>query len=290
MHNTDRGFSLTYKSPKENGLELFHLGAKAYDHVLLLPPTSKAYGPHLTPNILLDFLKADGNILLGLSANSPLPSGIVSLLLELDIYLPQDKGSVVIDHFNRDEGSGDQHDVLMVQAPKPGRSDVKNFFAGSGKPIVFPHAVGQVLGSASPLLLPIVKAPSTAYIANPKEESVEDLFASGEQISLVSAHQGRNSARLTVLGAVEALQDQSFDAAKYGNEKFAEQLSAWTFKETGVLKVGKFQHWLNEGPDGKSGVNSSAVSHLDTNPGIYRVKNDVVSSSSSRLRSAGEIC
>jgi oligosaccharyltransferase complex subunit beta len=273
-----RGFSLTFESPKTEGLSLFHLGLKAYDHVLLLPPKSKAYGPALTPNLLLDFLKANGNILLGLSANSPVPSGIVSLLLEVDIHLPTDKGSAVIDHFNYDESASEQHDILLVQPPKPIREDVKNFFGSTGKAnnhaIAVPHAVGQVLGASSQLLLPILKAPSTAYIANPKEESVEDLFASGSQISLVSAHQARNSARLTVLGSVETLQDTYFDESKFGNKLFAEQVSAWTFKELGVLKVGRFQHWLNEGS--KGGVNSTEVGLDDLNPTIYRVKNDVV--------------
>ena len=210
-----------------------------------------------------------------------MPSGIVSLLLELDIHLPTDKGSTVIDHFNYDQSAADQHDVLLVKTPAPLRSDVKNYFSSTGRNIAFPHTVGQVLGSASPLLLPVVKAPSTAYVANPKEDTIEELFASGSQISLVSAHQARNSARLTVLGSVEALQDTYFDDSKYGNEKFAESLSAWTFKELGVLKVGPLKHWLNEGPTG--GVNSTDVSVADLNPTIYRVKNDVVCVSSSHI-------
>lgn len=250
----------------------------------MLPPKSKAYGPALTPNTLLDFLKAEGNILLGLSSNSPVPSGIVSLLLELDIHLPTDKGSSVIDHFNYHDSAPETHDVLLVQAPKPLRPDVKNFFgteAGTGakgdaknRAIAVPHAVGQVLGAASPLLLPILKAPATSYVGNVKEDSVEELFAAGPQVSLVSAHQARNSARITVLGSVEMLQDAWFDASKFGNQEFAKQVSAWTFKELGVIRVDRFQHWLNEGP--KGGVNSSDVSVLDLNPTIYRIKNDVV--------------
>ena len=280
----DRGFILSFESPKTEGLSLFHLGERAYDHVLLLPPKAKAYGPALTPNLLLDFLKADGNILLGLSANSPVPSGIVSLLLELDIHLPSDKSSTVIDHFNYDESANEQHDVLLVQPPKAVRPDLKNYFGttiGTGKagdannrPIAIPRAVGQVLGAGSPLLLPIIKAPTTAYIGNTKEESVEDLFAAGSQIALVSAHQARNSARLTVLGSVEMLQDDYFDGNKYGNNAFAEKVSAWTFKELGVLKVGQLQHWLNEGSD--VGKNSTEVGLSDLNPTIYRIKNDVV--------------
>jgi oligosaccharyltransferase complex subunit beta len=250
---------------------LFHLGNRAYDHVLLLPPKSKAYGPSLTPNILLDFLKAEGNILLGLSGSSPVPSGIVSLLLELDIHLPADKNSIVVDHFSYDASASEAHDVLLVAAPKTLRPDVKNYFA-SDKAIAVPRAIGQTLGASTPLLVPILRASSTSYSANPQEETVDDLFASGQQLSLVSAHQARNSARLTVLGSIEMLQDAWFDD-KHGNKEFSKQLSAWTFKELGVIKVGRLEHHLNEAPE-QARSNLTAATEL--NPKIYRIKNDVV--------------
>jgi oligosaccharyltransferase complex subunit beta len=263
---------LSFESPKKTKLSLFHLGQRAYDHLLLLPPKSKAYGPALTPNLLLDFLKAEGNILLGLSAASPVPSGIVSLLLELDIHLPTDRNAALVDHFNYDESSPEKHDVLLVQAPKSLRPDVKNFFTGSRKPIAIPQAIGQTLGAASPLLAPILRAPSTTYSTSPSEESAEDLWASGNQISIISAHQARNSARLTILGSVEMLEDKWF-TEKYGNQEFSKQVSGWAFKEMGVLKVGRLEHYLNEGTVKK---NESALSSLDLNPKIYRIKNDVV--------------
>jgi oligosaccharyltransferase complex subunit beta len=266
-----RGLQLSFESPKKSGLSLFHLGNRAYDHVLLLPPTSKAYGPSLTPNILLDFLKAEGNILLGLSGSSSVPSGIVSLLLELDIHLPTDRNSIVVDHFNHDASSSEAHDVILVPAPKSLRPDVKNYFA-SEKSVAVPRAIGQSLGAATPLLVPILRAPSTSYSTNPKDESVDDLFASGQQLSLVSAHQARNSARLTVLGSVEVLEDVWFDG-KFGNKDFAKQLSAWTFKELGVVKVGRLEHHLKEAP-GQGRFNQTAAAEL--NPKIYRIKNDVV--------------
>lgn len=162
--------------------------------------------------------------------------------------------------------------------------------------LALPQTVGQSLGSASPLLLPILKAPATAYSYNPKEESesMEDLFATGSQLSLISAMQARNSARFTVLGSLEMLADKWFDAtvkgsdgksAKTVNQEFARQLSAWTFKEVGVLKVGKVSH--HEVTDAsKRGENGTQIG-LE-NPGIYRIKNDVVMLSTLQLcRSPG---
>ncbi|KAF2084863.1 Dolichyl-diphosphooligosaccharide-protein glycosyltransferase 48kDa subunit [Saccharata proteae CBS 121410] len=282
---TSRGFHITYASPKTEDLALFKHGERAYDHLILLPPKSKGLGPALTPQILLDFVNKEGNILLTLSGETPTPSAINSLLLELDIYLPTDRNALVVDHFNYDTVSAaEKHDVLLLPRPAAQRSDVRDFFSGEGV-LAVPHAVGQVLGNESPLLAPILRAPSTAYSYNPKDEAegVEDLFAAGQQLSIVSVMQARNSARFTVLGSVEMLQDKWFDAsvkdiagkdAKTANREFAKQLTEWAFKETGVLKVGRLQHFLNEGA-AKGGINETGIEVPDHNPKIYRIKNDV---------------
>jgi oligosaccharyltransferase complex subunit beta len=242
------------------------------------------YGPALTPKLLLDFTNAGGNVLLGLSADSSTPSSITSLLLELDINLSPDRTSVVVDHFHYDTiSAAEKHDVLLVPRPGPLRQDVKSFFGGDGV-LALPNTVGQSLGNASPLLVPILKAPTTAYSYNPKQEgeSMEDPFATGSQVALISAMQARNSARFTVLGSLEMLEDKWFDASVKGrdsksvktvNREFAKQLSAWTFKEVGVLKVGKISHY-EIADASKKGENSTQVGFQ--NPGIYRIKNDVV--------------
>lgn len=161
------------------------------------------------------------------------------------------------------------------------RSDVKDYFGGDGV-LAFPKVAGQALGHASPLVSPIVRAPATAYSYDTKDEdeSSDPSFPSGSQISLVSAMQARNSARITVLGSVESLKDTWFGASvqdpssnkktKTANREFAKQLTAWAFKETGVLKVGRIQHYLNEDV-----VEENALSS-ESNPKIYRIKNDVV--------------
>ena len=239
----------------------------------------------MTPKILLDFVKAGGNVLLCLSSESGTPSAISSLLLEFDISLPPDKTSVVVDHFNYDTVSAaEKHDVLLVNRPGSLRTDVVNFFGGDGV-LALPKTVGQALGNTSPLLAPILKAPVTAYAYNPKEdaESVEESFATGSQLSLISAMQARNSARFTVLGSLEMLQDKWFGASvklpggksvKTMNQDFAKQLTEWTFKEVGVLKVWSVQHH-EISTSSKPGANATQLGEL--NPGIYRIKNDVVS-------------
>lgn len=280
----DRGFQTTVESPKADKLSLFLHGERAYDHVILLPGKSKGLGPAFTANQFLEFMKSEGNVIVALSSSNTIPSSVQSLLLELDIHTPTDKGALVVDHFNYDSVSAaEKHDVLLLPFPNPPRPDVRNFFAGEGI-LAAPKPVGQILGNASPLLAPVLRAPSTAYSYNPKDEAdiVEDPFATGEQLNIVSSFQSHNSARFTVVGSAEMLQNEWFLAdaklngksVKTANREFAKQVTEWTFKETGVLKVGKLLHYQNEGQNKKLNT-STAIP--ENNPTIYRIKEDVVS-------------
>ena len=223
--------------------------------------------------------------MLALSAKSPTPSAITSLLLELDIHLPSERSSVVVDHFHYDTlTAAGKHDVLLVPRPSALRSDIKNFFGGDGV-LAVPHALGQRLRGSSPLLAPILTAPETAYTYSPMEEgdNAEEPFATGRQLALITAMQARNSARFTVLGSLEMLEDAWFSAdvkgldrkaAKSVNRDFAKQLTAWTFKEVGVLSVGKINHYEIAECSGNTS-NRTQLGLL--NPTIYRIKNDVAS-------------
>jgi oligosaccharyltransferase complex subunit beta len=110
----------------------------------------------------------------------------------------------------------------------------------------------------------------------------------------VTALQARNSARLTVVGSSELLEDAWFgkdvkrsvglggvgsDAknVKTSNQDFVKEVTGWTFNEIGVLRVTNIEHHLNEK------VEADKV----LNPKIYRVKNDVVCSSD---RLTGVLC
>ncbi|KAH6657048.1 Dolichyl-diphosphooligosaccharide--protein glycosyltransferase subunit WBP1 [Truncatella angustata] len=274
-----RGFKIAYETPKSESLNLFKLGEREYDHLIFLPTKAKGLGPSLTPNAIVQFINADGNVLVALSGKSSAPTSIVSTLLELDIHLPPDRSGLVVDHFNFDVASAaEKHDVVLLSAPGSLRPDVQDFFtpaAPNGELLAFPSGVGQTLGSGA-LLAPILRAPHTAYSYDPKEqaESVDDIFASGNQLSLVTTFQARNSARVTVIGSAEMLSDKWFDAKvkKNGsktsvatlNRDFAKRVSGWTFGEIGVLRVNWIEHHLNE--EGQSNA---------SNPTIYRIKNDV---------------
>ncbi|GAB1729026.1 hypothetical protein NU195Hw_g3335t1 [Hortaea werneckii] len=290
----ERGFQLTYRTPKDPSLSLFQHGVPAYSHLLLLPPgkSTKGLGPNLTPNLVADFLNAGSNVMLALSGEQSVPSAVSSLVAELDVTLSPDRNSMVVDHFNYDTNSAkESHDVLVLPGNDVSskKSGVADFFSVDGL-LAFPHAVGAALGNASPLLSSIIKAPATAYPYNPKEEAegVEDVFATGEQLSLVTAFQARNSARFTILGSAEALEDSWFDAtvqlptpgakaSKTANKPFAQKLTGWAFKELGVIKSNAVTHHLSPSdPDAAKnpGPNTTALGvPMDVNPHMYRIKN-----------------
>ncbi|KAI9902825.1 hypothetical protein N3K66_002177 [Trichothecium roseum] len=271
-----RNFQIEYETPRSEALSLFDLGERKYDHLIFLPTKVKGLGPSLTPNALVDFVNADGNILVALSSTQATSTSLTSFLAELDIVLPDERTGTVIDHFNYDTVSaGEKHDVLVLDTHKAIRDDVTPLFSISDDAVVaLPRAAGHVLGPG-PLLTPILRAPDTAYSYDPKEQGStidpEELFAAGRQLSLLTGFQARNSARVAVLGSAEMLTDAWFDSKvqRVGtkgkvatqNREFAKRLSGWTFQEVGVLRVNGIEHKLK-------GEN-------ETNPGIYRVKNEV---------------
>lgn len=239
-------------------------------------------GPNLTAKLLLDFLDAGGNILLALSATQPVPTALNALLLELDIQIPAERTGLVVDHFNHDaETAADHHDVVLVPTPGRYRPGTKNYFGSGGRSdlLAVPRALGHLLGGG-PLLAPILRAPRTAYLYNQRDQAeavADDVFAAGEQLSLVSAFQARNSARFAVAGSAEMFQDAWFgarvrrpadeEAVRAWNEQFARRLAGWTFHELGHLRVNYVEHHLaEEGP----------LANI-SNPEIYRVNNNVVS-------------
>ncbi|KJZ75822.1 hypothetical protein HIM_04646 [Hirsutella minnesotensis 3608] len=270
-----RGFDVDYETPRTDGLKLSHLGERIYDHIIFFPTKVKGLGPNLTPSLLLDFVKAGGNILVAMSSTMSASTSVTNMLSELEISLPPERTGTVVDHFNYDTVSAaEAHDVLVLDAPVSTRPGLKNLFEMPDAVIAMPRVAGHVLGQ-SQLLTPVLRAPATAYSYNPKEQpsSVEadELFAAGSQLALVSTVQVRNSARVTVLGSAEMLQDSWMDGVKVArlggakvkpeNREFAKRLTGWTFQEIGVLRVNSVEHRLQ-------GQN-------ETNPGIYRVKTDV---------------
>ncbi|PFH62825.1 hypothetical protein XA68_11606 [Ophiocordyceps unilateralis] len=269
-----RGFEIAYETPRSERLRLSHLGERTYDHIVFLPAKVKGLGPNLTPKHLVEFVKAGGNVVVALASTTPAPSSLVSFLAEFEVTLPAERTGLVVDHFNYDSlSAAEAHDVLVLDAPAKAPAATTDLFTMPGAVLVLPRTSGHVLGQ-SPLLTPLLRAPFTAYSYNPKDQletvDPDDLFASGQQLALVTTVQARNSARVAIIGSAEMLQDKWMEAkvahvdrkpAKVENREFAKRLTGWAFQEIGVLRVNSIEHHLK--------------GSKEMNPAIYRIKNDV---------------
>ena len=274
-----RGYQITYLSPKDDALQLFQHGERKWDHIILLPPKSRAYGPNLTTQILIDFVNKQGNILVLIdSANQP--EQLRDLGRELEIGLAP-RGDIVVDHFEwlpGVEGNAMSHSVILPQKPKT-VSGKKNYFGGSNdqEEFVAYRGTGHTLGN-SPLLHPILPAPRTSYTFDPEEEKMksENPWSAGQQLYLASGFQARNNARIAFVGSADSFTDdfQAVDGTKEGphghkciinNRGFANSVTGWAFQELGVLKVEGVKHYA-----------ADRQAETSQNPEIYRIKSDVV--------------
>lgn len=157
-------------------------------------------------------------------------------------------------------------------------SSTQNYFSGFGSEddVIAFRGTGHTLGNG-PLLNPILTAGRTGYAYDTKEDFAyaEDPWSSGNQLHLVSSLQARNNARITVSGSAEIFSNEFFGLTvkapgsnkkvKVANRAFGKELTSWTFKETGVVKVLGVRHYLASETD------------APINPNMYRIKNDVVS-------------
>lgn len=286
-----RGFELTYLSPKSPELELFSFGERKWDHLLLLPPKSKAYGPKLTSQLLVEFMNKNGNILVLMDpANTP--EQLRELGRELEIGIAP-RGDVVVDHFQwlpGVEGNDRSHNVFLAKKPETGPFK-KNYFGGynNQEEYVAFRGNGHTLGN-SPLIHPILQASRTAYSYDPTEESIksENPWSAGQQLYLTSGFQARNNARITFVGSAEAFNDefQGLDGLRKGphghksvisNRGFANDVTAWTFQENGVIKVQSVRHYATKDAAEVSTETGMTAENDLVNPSIYRIKSDVVS-------------
>ncbi|QSL67090.1 hypothetical protein MERGE_001477 [Pneumocystis wakefieldiae] len=261
-----RGYNLTFKDPNIDSLSLFKYERRIYDHLILfLTKEKNTKIEHYLPNSKIhQFINQGGNILI--AALSTAPKNIRDLTSELGIYLSE-KDSLVVDHFSYDKSDSQKHSLLIVDNLKKNSYVLSNNVI-KGPPILY-RGISHSLGN-SQLIVPILSTGRTAYSYNTKDESnfAKKPWVAGSQTNLVTGFQARNNARIVVTGSIEMFSDNFFNSyfkknVKFGNQKFADDITEWLFHEKSVLKVVSIKHNL-------------AHKTLDTNlPNIYKVKDNV---------------
>ncbi|KAF3919618.1 hypothetical protein ABW20_dc0104131 [Dactylellina cionopaga] len=267
-----RGYETDIRSPKSETLNLFQHEERVYDNIILFPSKLKGLGPNLQSSNFLNHASNGGNLLILLSSDPEgnVPASVNELAGQLEIFIPP-KGFGVVSHFDPADAIEPEHSTLVLDLPTfP--SDTKNYFAGddASAKLLYKGA-GLAIGN-SPLVQPILTAPRFAYSYDTKESASyaddENIFSAGKQLVLVAGVQTRNNARITFVSGADMFADASFTKVAKNNKMsanraFAKDVTAWTFKETGVLRVDLVEHWGQEfGP---------AV----INGNVYRIKHDV---------------
>jgi len=243
----DRGHEVTLKSADEPSLQLSRYGEYLYKNLVLFAPGVEEFGGSLSVETIVKFVDDGGNLIL--AGSSDTTDIIRELATEVGVEMDEEK-SAAIDHFNYDVNLDDgQH--TLVAAPSSGLLKSSLMVGQSGNPILY-RGTGLILDPDNPLILPVLTAPTTAYSHNPQVPVSEYPHATGENVVLLAALQARNNARVLVSGSLEFFSDafltasvktpQGSEFASSGNLALLSQVTKWTLKEAGVIRVTEVKH------------------------------------------------
>ncbi|GAA6039992.1 hypothetical protein JCM8097_002656 [Rhodosporidiobolus ruineniae] len=242
----DQGFDLTVKGVQESAQLLDDRSSSLFDHLILFAPEGKQVPRSLSPQALthrLSTLSTDLLLVLPPSASDLWRD--FAREFELD---PDDRGSVVIDHFSFDSSRDDGTHTTLAVSPKDAPSPFVSEQTRNGPPVVYRgagHAVGR-----HPLLTNVLHAASTSFSGDADAKGpAEEVKLAGSSVGLVSAFQARNNARVMIVGSSDLFSDAFISQDSQhptGNLGFARDLAAWTFQQTGQVRVEASKHVLVE--------------------------------------------
>uniref|UniRef100_A0A8D8URK8 Dolichyl-diphosphooligosaccharide--protein glycosyltransferase 48 kDa subunit n=1 Tax=Cacopsylla melanoneura TaxID=428564 RepID=A0A8D8URK8_9HEMI len=244
----ERGYTLTFKPADDASLILSKYGEYLYENVIIFAPSVEEFGGTLSVEAFSEFIDGGGNLLIaGSSSSSDLLRELAS---ECGFEMDED-GTSVIDHLNHDVKDNEKHTLIVADASQLVDSEV---IVGKkpSAPLLY-KGTGLIVDPANPLVLSVLSADSTAYSYNPDKPIKEYPHAVGKNTVLVAALQARNNARVVFSGSLYFFSNEAFNSPvqkankgklfdKSSNEAVVNALSAWVFKESGVIRVKSVSH------------------------------------------------
>ncbi|KAL0947621.1 hypothetical protein HGRIS_013710 [Hohenbuehelia grisea] len=240
----ERGYKLTFRAPKSVTPQVIQDEVATFNHVVIFAPETKAYAQDITPQSLVQLLSLNTNLLIALS---PKQTPLTSLALEFSL-IPPPPGTPLVSHFpERDTPAT----IVPVRVPS------SNPILSTTKAPVWFSGASHALGN-NPRLVPILRAPAESFaadstddsgsiaVADAAEKGGEGLWA-GSQMGLVTGFQVVGGARATWVGGVSVFSDEFAKkeiskGKKSGNQQFAQDVAAWTFQESLVLRIDRTEH------------------------------------------------
>jgi len=240
---TERGYDLTFRASKDLTPLIIEDDIPSFAHVVLFAPESKSYTPDITPQSLVTLLSSKTNLLLVLGTKQTI---LTSLASEFSLILPP-PGTPLISHFPKRDAPAS---VIPIDVPP-------HPILTSGTPPIWFSGVSHALGN-NPQLFPILHAPAESFAADSTEDSNADTVVdaaekggeglwAGSSMAVVSGFQTRDGARVAWVGSLElfsnafARKELSKGKAS-GNAQFTQDIAAWTFQKTMVLRIDSISH------------------------------------------------
>ncbi|XP_076049228.1 dolichyl-diphosphooligosaccharide--protein glycosyltransferase non-catalytic subunit Ost48 [Oratosquilla oratoria] len=266
----ERGHEVTVKAADDPSLQLSRYGEFLFNNLVILAPAVDEFGGALSVQAITEFVDGGGNVLV--AGSSEATDLIRDLATEVGVEMDEE-GAAVIDHLHYDAADSGLH--TLVAAPSDGLIDSVVMVGHKQSAPLLYRGTGLITDPDNPLVLPVLRAPSTAYCHDPTQRITEYPHATGQNMLLVAALQARNNARVVVSGSLEFFSDafilasvqtptgQQFDRS--GNGVVVEALSRWVFHEEGVLRVVSVEHY-------RKGEDSPPPSYTIKEQVVYKIK------------------
>ncbi|KAL9714706.1 oligosaccharyl transferase glycoprotein complex, beta subunit [Leucoagaricus gongylophorus] len=256
----ERGFELTFRTPRTEYPVLIQDDIPNFSHVILFASETKSFAKDITPQSLISLVNRNTNLLIALSTKQ---TPLTSLAAEFSLT-PAPPNTPLISYFpERDDDDTPLNVIPISLEPNHDKKNLISLTSSNTAPVWY-SGTSMLLGN-NPLIVPILNAPSYAFasevadggggstadsLVDASERGGEGLWA-GSQLGLVTGFQTKNGARVVWTGGVELFSDgfaQKVVSGKpSGNQQFAQDVVAWAFQESNVLRIDRIDHHkLNE--------------------------------------------
>jgi len=235
----DNGYIVDIKPVNSVQYKLKEFGEYNYDHLILFC-TSESELKSIKTAQILEFFDDGGNVLLAgdVDTSRIFRQLTTSLGVEFDHF-----GSKVYDDTNA---------IEAFDASLFGSTNLINqavFSERLAGPVLF-RGIGHTLSVFENFqVYGVLRGTPTTYSRLSAEKTgqsglTSEIVTAGQNVVLVSAIQGRNNARVVVTGSLDLFSNELFVKSNGINRKFSDNIIAWNFQESGLLRVSNVKHFL----------------------------------------------
>jgi len=242
FNNLKQNFNLEFKTAEDSKLQLIEYGVLKYQHLILMAPNTDEFGGDLSPSKISEYVDNGGNLLI--MADSRITDTIRLTISEFGMETDTEE-TFVIDHFNYSP-EYDQGDHTTLELPVDQYYHESIPFnpksANRKSSTLLYQGIGMTLSKSNSLISSILSGPSTCYSWTPSAPVTSMPMMVGSEVSLISAMEAKNNARVLVVGSLKFFSDEFSEI----NGDYTAQLALWTFQRAGVLKIENMKHYLSE--------------------------------------------